>query len=132
MKLQLCKIKTVLKYISIKMKNLIPLLGFFIIIISFTSCKNDQHLKAEMVTNNYVRFIDSVTNLGTSNAIKDWNNIEKDFDKKSNELNTEIDKLEDITIFDKKINPATAKYEAFRSKTFEQKLKEEEQEKNPQ
>ena len=110
------------------MKNIISLLVFIMITISFTSCKSDQYKKAEIVTNNYVHFIDSVTNINTNNAIKDWSSIQKDFEEKSNELNIEIDKLEDITIFDKKINPATAKYETFRSKTFEQKLKEEAQE----
>ena len=114
------------------MKNLIPLLGFFIFVINFTSCQSDQHKKVEFVINNYVRGIDSVANKGTRNAIKHWKDIERDFDKKTNELNTEIDKLEDIKIFDKKINPATEKYENFRSKTFEQKLKEEEQVQNHQ
>ena len=64
-----------------------------LITISFTSCKSDQYKKAEIVTNNYVRFIDSVTNINTNNAIKDWSSIQKDFEEKSNELNIEIDKL---------------------------------------
>ena len=107
------------------MKNLIALLGFFLVAISFTSCKSDQYKKAEAVTYNYVRYIDSVTNKGSSNAVKDWKKIAKGFEKKSNALNIEIDKLEDVKIFDNKINPATAKYEDFRDLIFEKKLEKE-------
>ena len=97
------------------MKNPAPIVGFLMILIAFTSCKSDQQKKAEIVTNNYVRFIDSVTNKGTIDAVNNWKKIAKDFDKKSSELNIEIDKLEDVKIFDKRINPATEKYEAFRN-----------------
>ena len=110
------------------MKKLTSLLGFFTLAIAFTSCKSDQQKKAEIVTSEYVLFIDSVTSKGTANAMENWDAIARDFDKKSNKLNIEIDKLEDITAFDKKINPATAKYEAFRNLTFEKKLRKEQQE----
>ncbi|WP_188050164.1 hypothetical protein [Flavobacterium sp. GP15] len=104
------------------MKTFKILLSLAIITLSFSSCKSDQQKKAEIVTNNYVRFVDSVTNIGRINAVENWNAIAKSFDKKSNELNIEIDKLEDVTIYDKKINPATAKYENFRNLAFEKKL----------
>ena len=83
--------------------------------MTFSSCKSDQQKKAELATTNYVKFVDSIAQQGTANIIMNWNEISKDFEQKSKELNTEIDKLEDITIFDDKINPATAKYEAFRN-----------------
>ena len=83
--------------------------------MTFSSCKSDQQKKAELATTNYVKFVDSIAKQGTGNIIMNWNEISKDFEQKSKELNTEIDKLEDITIFDDKINPATAKYETFRN-----------------
>ena len=107
------------------MKNLATLLTLFVLLVTFTSCKTDQQKKAEIVTNNYVKYIDSVTKKGISNAIIDWNHIAKGFEKKSNELNIEIDKLENVKRFDDKINPATAKYEDFRNIVFEKKLQQE-------
>jgi len=91
----------------------------------FFSCNKPNDEKAEIVTNNYVRFVDSVVKKGNENGIKNWNSITKEYDKKSNELYIEIDKLEDNTILDEKINTATAKYERFRNQTFEAKLERE-------
>ena len=105
------------------MKYSIPLSGFFLITIAFTSCKSEQEKKAETVTNNYVRFVDSITNKNAVDALTNWSTIDKYFEKKSNELNIEIDKLEDSHDFDAKIDSATAKYEAFRNSILQQKLK---------
>ena len=106
------------------MKTLVALLSFFIITITFSSCKSDQQKKAETVTNEYVQFIDSIASKGANNAVSNWNEISKDYEEKSKELNTEIDKLEDITIFDDKIDPATAKYEAIRNLAFQKKMQQ--------
>ena len=106
------------------MKKIKILFSIAILTLGITSCKSDQQKKAETVTNKYIQFVDSVTNIGRINAVENWNAIAKSYDKKSNELNIEIDKLEDVTIYDKKINPATAKYENFRNLAFEKKLEQ--------
>ncbi|UFH45241.1 hypothetical protein LNP27_08835 [Flavobacterium galactosidilyticum] len=103
------------------MKTIAALLSFFTILITFSSCKSDQQKKAELITKNYVKFVDSIASQETTNITKNWNEISKDFEEKSKELNTEIDKLEDITIFDDKINPATEKYEALSNLAFQKK-----------
>ena len=105
------------------MKNSIPLLGFFLTAISLTSCKSETELKAEIVTNNYIRFVDSITDRTTADASANWSTIEKYFEKKSNELNIAIDNLEDNDAFDSKIDSATAKYEAFRKSILKEKAK---------
>ena len=106
------------------MKTVVALVSFFIILIAFSSCKSDQQKKAELVTNDYVKFVDSIANQGTSNIIRNWNEIAKDYEEKSKELNSEIDKLEDITIFDDKIDPATEKYEVIRNLAFQKKMQQ--------
>jgi hypothetical protein len=107
------------------MKYLQLSVGLVFIIITVLSCNKKNDEKSEIVTNNYVRFVDSVVKKGKENGIKNWNSISKEYDKKSNELHIEIDKLEDNTILDEKINTATAKYETFRNQTFEEKLERE-------
>lgn len=106
----------------IKFKHLV---GILVIIAALNSCKSNEEKRAEVVTNNYIRFIDSVTTNGTIDALTNWNAIQKCYEKKSNELNLQIDMLEDTTIFDEKINAATSKYETFRNLIVEKKLKRE-------
>ncbi|RDI53762.1 hypothetical protein [Flavobacterium glaciei] len=103
------------------MKNALALFGFLFLIITFTSCKSDKEKKAELVTNKYVRFVDSVTQKTTADAAANWSTIEKYFEKQSTELNSTIDQLENTAAFDAKIDSATAKYEAFRNSIRERK-----------
>ena len=102
------------------MKNLIPLLGFFLIANAFTSCKSDAEKNVEIVTDDYVPFIHSITDITTLDARQNWKSIEKSFEKKSNELNLGMDNLEDNESFDARIDSATEKYEAFRNSIFKQ------------
>ena len=90
------------------MKNAILLFGF-LFLFTFTSCKSEKEKKAELVTNKYVRFIDSVTQKTTADAAANWSTIEKYFEKQSTELNSTIDDLEDTADFDAKIDSETAK-----------------------
>lgn len=92
------------------MKNAIPLLGFFLIAISFTSCKTEEEKKAEQATNNYVHFVDSIGQKSTSNILANWTVINTSFENKTDEINNEIDKLDDNHDYDAKIDSAAAKY----------------------
>ena len=103
------------------MKNPVLLFCFLFLTITFTSCKSEKEKKAELVTNKYVRFIDSVTDNTAAAAAPNWPTIEKYFEKQSTELNSTIDELEDTADFDAKIDSATAKYESFRHSIWQQK-----------
>lgn len=105
------------------MKYSIPLLGLFLITIPFASCTSEREKTAQIVTDNYVQFVDSIVNLNTDSAQANWNRIDKDFEKKTSQLNIEIDKLEDSRDFDAKIDSATAKYEAFKISVILQKIR---------
>jgi hypothetical protein len=107
------------------MKYSTLLIGLIIPYILLFSCNTTTDEPAEIATNNYVRFVDSVVKKGKENGIKNWNGISKEYDKKSNALHIEIDKLENNSILDEKINRATAKYETFRNQTFEEKIERE-------
>ena len=102
----------------------LPAALFFIVVVIY-SCTKTNDERAQLVTTNYERFIDSVVKTGSENGIKNWNSIDQEYNKKSTELQLEIDKLEDHTNWDKNINSAAAKYEQFRNKTIEEKIKRE-------
>lgn len=104
------------------MKYSASLLGFFLIAFSFTSCKSEEEKRVELLTEQYVRLVDSITQKNT-NTVANWPSIEHYFEKKTSEINVEVDKLEDNHDFDAKIDSASAKYEAFRNSIILQKLK---------
>ncbi|WP_395063417.1 DUF6565 domain-containing protein [Flavobacterium sp.] len=100
---------------------MIKLLGLFLILVAFTSCKSEQEKRTELLANNYVKYIDSLINGGSDAAAAKWDEIEKDFDKKTDELNIEVDKLEDKSMLDRIINTSTVKYETFKKEVVEKK-----------
>ena len=105
------------------MKHSTLLLGFFLIAIVFTSCKSEEEKRAQQLTDQYVRLVDSITNVNTDDAIENWHSTNIYYEKKTREINVEIDKLEDNHDYDSKIDSAVAKYESYRRSIFLQKLK---------
>ncbi len=96
------------------MKFSIKKISLLLIFIFFASCQNEQEIKVEKLTNQYVKFIDSVTNISQDKVLIDWKNIETIYDTKTNQLNEEIDNLDEKSLFDEKINIANKKYEDFK------------------
>lgn len=93
------------------MKTIIKSLSLVAILISFTSCQNEQEKKTEALADNYVKFVDSVANINQEEAIQNWDAIQENYEKKTTELNSEVDKLEGNSNLNKKINAANSKYE---------------------
>jgi hypothetical protein len=105
------------------MKTVIKSLSLVAILISFTSCQNEQEKKAEALADNYVKFVDSVANIDQEEAIQNWDAIQENYESKTIELNNEVDKLEDKSKLDEKINAATSKYEDCQKRLMELKAK---------
>jgi hypothetical protein len=104
------------------MKKLIKSTGLLTVILAFVSCTSEQEKKAERLTDNYIRFVDSVAAIPSDEAAAKWNEIEKIYDNKTSTLNTEVDKLENKAKLDKKINEAVARYENFKILIIEKKV----------
>lgn len=115
--------KKLIKYII--MRTITKTLSLLAVVISFTSCQNAQEKKTEELANNYVKFVDSVANINQEEAIQNWDAIQENYDKKTTELNNEVDKLEDKTKLNEKINAAALKYEECQKKMMEMKIKNE-------
>ncbi|WP_395043111.1 hypothetical protein [Flavobacterium sp.] len=104
------------------MNNLIKIVTFFSILISLTSCKSEREIRVEVLTTDYVKFVDSVANITTQDVSNNWSQIEKYFYKKLKELNFEADLLENDYSFDARINAATAKYENLKKSLIKKKV----------
>lgn len=106
-----------------KMKNLnqiiVGILGCTLIL---ASC-SDEKTKAEQMSDNFVKYVDSVSSVQKENAIENWNEIESEYEEAKQNANREIDQLDDKMEYEEKINTATAKYEQFKSNVLAEKEK---------
>ena len=106
-----------------KMKNLnqiiVGILGCTLIL---ASC-SDEKTKAEQMSDNFVKYVDSVSSVQKENAIENWNEIESEYEQAKQNANREIDQLDDRMEYEEKINTATAKYEQFKSNVLAEKEK---------
>jgi hypothetical protein len=105
------------------MKHSTLLLAFILIAITFTSCKSEKEKKVQQLTDQYVRLVDSITNKNTNDAMANWPSTDLYYQKKTREINVELDKLEDNHDYDAKVDSAIAKYVSYRRSIFQQKLK---------
>ncbi len=106
-----------------KMKNLnqiiVGILGCTLIL---ASC-SDEKTKAEQMSDNFVKYVDSVSSVQKENAIENWNEIESEYEEAKQNANREINQLDDRMEFEEKINTANAKYEQFKSDVLAEKEK---------
>jgi hypothetical protein len=82
------------------------------------SCQTKSEKRIEIATNNYIHFIDSVTDYKKEEAQRNWKTIEKTFEKKLNALNLRIDSSESASEYESKIDSATEKFESYRKEVF--------------
>lgn len=105
------------------MKNLkqiiVGVLGCTFILVS---CTNEK-TKAEELSDNFVKYVDSISNVQSENAIENWETIENKFEAAKNDAANEIDKLEDKMNFEERVNSATVKYEKFKMDVLAEKEK---------
>ncbi len=100
------------------MKNAAKLIILLSLCFTIFSCKSEAEKKVEKTTTEYVRFVDSVTTINTPTLKNNWSKIEKLFETKTVELNLKIDKLENSSTQGIKMDSATKKFEALKSKIF--------------
>ncbi|WP_182650775.1 hypothetical protein [Flavobacterium sp. SOK18b] len=100
------------------MKNLKKHFYLLLVLIMSISCQTKSEKRIEIATNDYIHFVDSVTEYKKEEAQKNWKTIEKDFEKKLNALNLRIDSSEGASEFEGKIDSATDKFEIYRKAVF--------------
>lgn len=83
------------------------------LLILFSACQSKQEIKAEDLTTDYIRFVDSIADTSVNHSVDQWVEIQKYYDQKIKLLNTEVDKIEDKTNYNDRINNASSKYEHY-------------------
>ena len=88
--------------------------------LMLTSCSNEK-TKAEKMSDNFVKYVDSISSVQKENAIENWNHIENEFEQAKQNAAVEIDQLENKMDLEEEINTATVKYEKFKSDVLAEK-----------
>lgn len=96
------------------MKILIKPFALFSILALLISCKDEQQVKVEKLTESYSKYLDSLTFEKSEEIVSKWNEIENEFNNKTTALKNEINQLDDKDDFEKKFAAVGIRYEDFK------------------
>ncbi|KAF2332498.1 DUF6565 domain-containing protein [Flavobacterium daemonense] len=96
------------------MKSIQLLSGIAVIVLSFTSCKDEKQEKAQKTVDSYVAYVDSVKNVAAEDLKADWKSVDAEYDKRAQEAELALADLKDKTAATEKVNTSKIKYEEFK------------------
>ncbi|MGO4904429.1 hypothetical protein [Flavobacterium sp. W20_MBD1_R3] len=98
------------------MKSTKLLLGVAVIAMGFTSCKDEKAEQAEKTVDTYVMYVDSLGNVTSEDARKNWQGIEATYQLRSGDAKVALANMKDNTEAQKRLDAANAKYDALKAK----------------
>ena len=96
------------------MKNIKIVSGIALIVLGFTSCKDEKQEQAEKKIDSYVAYVDSVKNVKTDDLKADWAAVEAEYDRRAEEAQLALADIKDNSVATEKINTSKVKYEEFK------------------
>lgn len=105
------------------MKSTKMVLGIAVIALGFTSCKDEKAVESEKMVDSYVMYVDSLGNVTSEDARKNWEGIEATYQLKSGDAQAALANMKDNTAAQERLAAATAKYEAMKAK-YEAEMQE--------
>jgi hypothetical protein len=97
------------------MKNTKLVLGLALIAIGFTACKDEKTEQAKIKVDNYVMYVDSLSNVAAEDTKDNWMEIESEFKLKSAEAEVALADMADDAESKARIEASRAKYETMRA-----------------
>ena len=98
------------------MKKSKLIFGISILVIGFTSCKDEKNDQAEKAVETYVVYVDSVETMSTEDAKTNWAVIETNYQARNAAAQEALADLKDKEAAQAKIDASNAKYEALKAK----------------
>lgn len=105
-----------------KIKNL--LFGAAVLVLGFSSCKDEKETKAIKTVDTYVVYVDSLETINGETAKQNWQSINESYTIRTTEAETALADLKDSKDAQARIDASKAKYEALKAK-YEAELKAE-------
>ncbi|WP_158730018.1 MULTISPECIES: hypothetical protein [unclassified Flavobacterium] len=97
------------------MKNTKLVLGLAVIAIGFTACKDEKTEQAKGKVDNYVMYVDSLSNVAAEDTKDNWMEIESEFKLKSAEAEIALADMADDAEAKARIEASRTKYEAMKA-----------------
>jgi len=97
------------------MKNIKITIGMALIAVAFTSCKDEKQEKAQRTVDSYVTYVDSVKNVAAADLKENWQTVETEYDRRSQEAQAALADIKDNADATEKINASKLKYEEFKN-----------------
>lgn len=96
------------------MKNIRVAAGIAVLVLGLASCKDEKQERAQKTVDNYVAYVDSVKNVAVADLKDNWESVEAEYDRKSQEAQAALADIKDNTAATEKINSSKIKYEEFK------------------
>jgi hypothetical protein len=97
------------------MKNTKLVLGLAVIAIGFTACKDEKTEQAKIKVDNYVMYVDSLSNVAAEDTKDNWMEIESEFKLKSAEAEIALADMADDAEAKARIEASRTKYETMKA-----------------
>jgi hypothetical protein len=107
------------------MKNYKIILGLAILTLSFVSCKNEDQDNAQLAVEDYTNFVDSISQIATSEALANWEIIQADLGKSRAKAEVSLEKISDNKELQTRIEKVSFKYDEFKNTIMAEKEKAE-------
>ncbi|HTO34733.1 MAG TPA: hypothetical protein VLZ72_00725 [Flavobacterium sp.] len=105
------------------MKNLKTIFVLAVLAVTITSCKNTDREQVETSVDNYITYVDSVTNVALEDTSQRWDEIENSVKDKRNEAENWLHSIEEKSQYEEKIEESSKKYDAYRQDVLIEKQK---------
>jgi hypothetical protein len=86
------------------------------VVLGFTSCKDEKQSQAEKTVNNYVVYVDSLDNVSEADAKANWEAIDAGYQIRASEADMSVTDANDSEALREKVAVSKAKYEALKAK----------------
>ena len=97
------------------MKNIQLLSGLALVVLCFTSCKDEKQEQAQKKIDSYVAYVDSVKNVKADDLKADWAAVEAEYDRRAENAQLALTDIKDNAAATEKINTSKIKYEEFKN-----------------
>lgn len=98
------------------MKKSVYTIGILaMVVLGFTSCKDEKQAQAEKTVNNYVVYVDSLDNVSADDAKSNWEAIDASYQVRISEAEASLAESDNETLREK-VAVSKVKYEALRAK----------------
>ncbi|MCG2612541.1 hypothetical protein LZZ90_13580 [Flavobacterium sp. SM15] len=107
------------------MKNATFYIAVATLVTAMTSCKDEKKEFATTTVNEYVAYVDSLSETDSKEAIQNWEEIEATTNLKKNKAENAVAEVSDKTDYENKISATSTKYDEFRVSVETEKQKTE-------